>query len=1086
MGFCSVFLSTCKDSSGRENLFSEISPNQTGIDFSNTLLEDEQFNIIEYLYFYNGGGIAVGDINNDDLPDLYFSSNQNANRLYLNKGNFKFEDISETAAVSGIGNWKTGVTFADVNGDGYLDIFSCSVGGYKKFTGRNQLLINNGDLTFSDRTDEYGLNFQGFSTQSIFFDFDNDGDLDMYLLNHSVHSVRSYGDVSLRNQSDFRAGDKLYRNDLVPLGVNKFTEITSQAGIHSSQIGYGLAVSVSDLNNDGYLDIYVSNDFHENDYLYINQGNGTFVQQAEKSLPHTSRFSMGNDVADINNDGQLDIITLDMLPSEESILKTTAGEDPFEIFEYKLGFGYHYQVSRNCLHLNAGTDANKHLKFIDIASFAGVEATDWSWAPLLADFDNDGYNDLFIANGIVRRPNDLDYISFISTDSAQRFLSTDEMIAKMPSGKVKNFFFQNMNGIQFQDKSQEWVSSKPSYSTGAAYVDLDNDGDLDLVLNNINSEASIIKNNSETNNWLTVSLIGTSPNNKAIGAKLIVYIGKDRFTRQLMPTRGWLSSSDYRLHFGLGKVDQIDSILVQWPDLTFQTIKSVKSNQHIKISQSALPKPTKESIKSTLLSSINDIKYLHSEDQFSPFTIERLLPHSLASESPSIALGDINGDKLDDVVVAGAKGSTYGLYIQTSTGFKESSNFIEDTISSDITDAVLVDINNDNMLDLILAKGGQEFENSTELAPALYLGSAKGGFRSSDAGDLTKILVNASCIRPMDYDKDGYFDLFIGGRVVAGSYGLNPTSYLLKNSGNGTFKIVDNLPSNKPGMVTDAMWQDLNADGMPDLVLVGEWMPITIWIQTNNGFEDRTQEFGFSQTNGWWNTIKSFDLDGDGDLDWLVGNHGLNSRLRASVIEPVELWVGDIDTNGSIDPMITYFNGHKSFPFISKDQLIKQVPSLKRKFLKYDDFRSVVIEDILTSTQRSDFVKKQVVTFASVWVENVGNSKFIIHQLPDEAQFFPIFSFEVTDLNEDKLPEILAVGNWFDKQPDLGRQDAGVGLILQANSTGKWQAIPQKESGFWVDGEARSVHFVQGVTSKWLVVGINNKPTQVFKINSGR
>ena len=546
---------SCEKKEQHDTLFHKLSSDQTNISFENRLTDSDDFNIIEYLYFYNGAGVSIGDINNDSLPDIYFTSNQGDNKLYLNKGNLRFEDITATAGVAGVGNWKTGVTMADVNGDGFLDIFVCGVGSYKKFNGRNQLLINNGDLTFSDMTEKYGLSFQGFSTQGTFFDYDNDGDLDLYLVNHAVHTKRSYGEAMLRFESDLLAGDKLYRNESTPGGDPHFVEVTKEAGILNSHIGYGLGVGVSDLDLDGDLDIYVSNDFNENDYLYINQGNGTFAQELENSIPHSSRFSMGNDIADINNDGMTDIFTLDMLPKDEEIIKTTAGEDAYEIYEFKLGYGYHYQVSRNTLQLNRGLNADGKLMFSDIAPLAGVEATDWSWAPLLADFDNDGYKDLFVANGIVGRPNDLDYINYISTDSAQRYFTDEQLIKQMPDGKVENQFFKNMGNRTFRPVAREWIVDEKTLSNGAAYGDLDNDGDLDLVVNNVNEPASIYRNDlpRDSGNFLKVVLEGRGANRFGVGARVAVYAGRETIVQEQIPTRGWLSSVDNRLHVGLGQ-----------------------------------------------------------------------------------------------------------------------------------------------------------------------------------------------------------------------------------------------------------------------------------------------------------------------------------------------------------------------------------------------------------------------------------------------------------------------------------------------------------------------------------------------------
>ncbi len=1064
---------------------------QTGIKFSNDIEETDQFSIIEYLYFYNGAGVSAGDINNDGLPDLYFSSNQGPNKLFLNKGDFKFEDISTKAGVSGLGNWKTGVTMADVNGDGYLDIFSCGVGGYKSFTGRNQLLINNRDLSFTDKTDEYGLTFQGFSTQSSFFDYDNDGDLDMYLVNHSVHSVRSYGDVLLRNQSDYKAGDKLYRNELIPSGNPSFTEVTSQAGIYSSQVGYGLSVGISDLNNDGYLDIYVSNDFHENDYLYINQRDGTFKQELERSIPHTSRFSMGSDIADINNDGWQDIYTLDMLPNEEAVLKASGGEDPYEIFQYKLQFGYHYQVSRNALQLNLGLTPDQTLAFSDIAPIAGVEATDWSWGPLLADFDNDGLRDLFIANGIMRRPNDLDYINYISSDSAQRFLSDQAMIDKMPSGKVPNFFFRNNGDLTFDNVSESWTTVNPTLSNGSAYADFDNDGDLDLVVNNINEQASVYRNSIDrASNYLKVKLLGTSSNLFGVGAKVNVYTEALTLTNELIPSRGWQSSSDYMLHFGLGKTSLIDSLIVIWPGGKFQTIKSLKPNQTLELKQpdSQGNWYSIQSQNKSLLQIAESIDFTHRENDFTGFEIERLIPHTLSTQGPKAAVGDVNGDQLDDVFIGGAKGQSGVLFIQDQQGrFRTSGQavFDSDSLAED-TNAVFFDADGDGENDLVVVSGGQEQEGAIpELRPRLYVNTGKGKFKKEEDA-FPHLYVNAACVKPEDFDGDGDVDLFIGGRVVAGSYGMTPPSFLFMNDGKGKFSdVTQKLPVAALGMISDASWHDWNADGKKDLILVGEWMPITILLQNQQGdFIDHTNDYGLENSSGWWNTMSQTDIDEDGDIDFLVGNAGLNSRLRASEKEPVEIWVDDLDFNGSTDPIITYFNNHQRYPFVSRDQLVKQVPPLKRKFLKYADYRHVKLEDIIASEKLKKVVHRKAALFASVWIENNGDGKYQVHELPDEAQLFPVFSFAVHDVNHDGHADILAVGNWFAVQPDLGRQDAGYGLILLGDGKGNFTPEPMHDTGFWVPGESRDVKVLRmGKGKTEILVTRNNDSVLIFKLS---
>lgn len=1090
-----IGLQGCQNGQKSNQLFYKVPVSQTNVDFENTLKDSDDFNIIEYLYFYNGGGVALGDINNDGMTDIYFSSNQQSNKLYLNKGNFAFEDITATSGVSGVGNWKTGVTMADVNGDGFLDIFVCGVGNYKKFKGRNQLFINNGNLTFSDKTDEYGLTFQGFSTQASFFDYDNDGDLDLYLVNHSVHTRRSYGHARLRYESDSLAGDKLYRNELVATGKAHFIDVTSQAGILNSQIGYGLGVGISDLNLDGYLDIYVSNDFNENDYLYINQRNGTFTQELEKAIPHSSRFSMGNDIADINNDGLMDILTLDMLPKVENVIKTTAGEDPYEIYEFKLRHGYHYQFARNALQLNRGCDEKNNLMFSDIASIAGVEATDWSWSPLLADFDNDGYKDLFVANGIVGRPNDLDYINFIARDSSQRYLSDQKLIEQMPSGKVPNVFFRNEGNLSFQDVSDSWTGTEPSLSNGASYADLDNDGDLDLVVNNINEKAFLYRNDmgSTAVNFMKIKFEGEGANRFGIGARVLVFVGNKKIVYEQIPSRGWLSSVDYTMHIGLGN-EKVDSVSIRWPDNKSQTLKTIQPRQTITVKQSDASIRNQKIEKTDhrpLLGEKNELLFKHKENNFTAFNIERLIPHMLSTQGPKISVGDVNGDKLNDFFVGGAAGQPSAVFIQNRNGdFNQSIQpFIEaDSLTEDV-DATFADVDGDETLDLIVVGGGQEFKAASKnLLPRLYLNDGRGNFRRAEE-NLPDVFVNASCVEPADVDYDGDVDLFIGGRVIPGQYGVDPQSVLLINNGRGVFQdetsrlIGHENNKGSLGLVTDAVWRDINNDRRIDLVVVGEWMPITVLIQDESGFfENKTKEYGLTHTNGWWNTIAAHDFDKDGNVDFVVGNLGRNSRLRATLQEPVSIFIGDIDNNNSLDHILTYYNQGKRYPLLSRDQLVKQIPSLRRKFLKYDTYKDVKLEDILDQSLQKRFSRKDVYTFNSVYVQNTGNGKFLINDLPVEAQMFPIFSFCVDDLNDDGNADILIAGNLDAVQPDFGRYDAGYGLVLTGDGKHRFKSIEAQQSGFVVKGQGRDIKLLTDYDGKKrFLVSRNNASIQVFK-----
>ncbi len=1094
-----VFLSSCNTRSKQKEstLFTKIPASASGIHFSNNLKENSQFNIIEYLYFYNGGGISIGDINNDGLPDLYFTSNQAENKLYLNKGDFHFEDITAKAGVSGAGNWTTGTTMADVNGDGLLDLFVCGVGGYKSFTGKNQLFINNGDMTFTDRTDEYGLVFQGFSTQAAFFDYDNDGDLDMYLLNHAVHTPRSRGDSWLRYQVDPKAGDKLYRNDLIPEGLARFSDVTATTGILSSQIGYGLGVGIADMNKDGFPDIYVSNDFHENDYLYINQRDGTFKQVLEKSIPHTSRFSMGNDIADINNDGWPDILTLDMLPKEEAIIKTTAGEDSYEIYRYKLLAGYHYQLMRNALQLNRGVGSSGAITFSDIAPLAGVEATDWSWGALLADFDNDGFKDIYVTNGIVKRPNDLEYINYASDNPALRNASYSEFVHRMPGGSASNVFFRNQHDLTFSDVSSLWMEDNAGFSNGSAYADLDNDGDLDLVVNNIDQKASVYRNDlpSGDRHYLRVKLEGKAPNLFGIGAKVVVYADGKLIYQEQNISRGWQSSVDYLIHIGLGSNSTVDSLLVIWPDKRFQKLNNIKGDQTLTIRQDVANGhwnyDQQIRVSSPGLHSVESGLFKHKENDFVPFNKEKLTPHMLSTQGPKIAVGDVNNDLRQDFFIGGATGQAGAIFVQQANGEFTLSNQKSLRLDSMAEDAgaAFFDANGDGALDLIVVGGGQQFAlDNPNLLPRLYLNDGKGNYNRA-MKNVPDIFLNASCVRPADFDHDGDMDLFIGGRVVAGKYGIDPKSYLLINDGHGVF--TDGTARHfsgkagqegQLGMVTDAVWVDLNEDGREDMIVVGEWMPVTILIQDAEGlFQNRTDEYGFKNTNGWWNVISTYDFDKDGDQDFVVGNLGLNSRLRPSVDEPVGLFIADIDQNESLDHLLFYYKDNKAVPFFSRDELAEQVPLLKRAYPSYEMYKDATYQDMIGRLNLTAIAQKEVFTFSSIAVENRGEDGLLIKPLPMEAQMFPIFAFSFDDLDNDGKTDLMMGGNWFGVQPYFGRYDGGYGLVLWGDGMEMGKAAG-RVSGLEVKGEVRDIQKIRNTNGDHLFLfGLNNDSLKILK-----
>lgn len=1075
-----------------ETLFTHVPSGVTSIEFQNTLSEDKDFNIIEYLYFYNGGGVGIADFNNDGRQDVYFVANQQSNRMYINAGDWNFKDVTASSGTGGSGNWKTGVTLADVNNDGWIDLFLTGVGGYKKFTGQNQLLVNNGDLTFSDHTDEFGLAFQGLSTHASFFDYDHDGDLDLYLVNHSVHSPRSYGKKSLRFQQDSLAGDRLYRNELVPSGTVSFTDVTHEAGIHASQIGYGLAVATADLTNDGYPDIYVSNDFHENDYLYINQRDGTFQQELERTMPHGSRFSMGNEVADVNNDGWLDILTLDMLPFDEPVIKTSAGEDTYEVYQFKLQYGYHPQIARNNLQINRGLDSGR-LFFSDIAWFAGIAATDWSWGALLADYDGDQRKDLLITNGIVRRPNDMDFINFIASDSAQRLLQRDPMpfIKQMPGGKVPNRIFKNAGDYRFTLMNETWGLQEPTFSNGAAYGDLDNDGDLDLIVNNINEPASILRNNTDVRFQRIRLADRQSPGNRnAIGARVRIRSEAAVQSFELLANRGWCSSSSTEISFAAASPYEIE---VDWPDGT-QQLEAGRSEAEIKIEKKAGSKRTPVSSRHQFGPFDSGITYRHHENNFNAFSRESLIPHMLTTEGPPLAVTDINRDGLDDVYVGGGRGQRGALYLQGANGrfiLSPQQAFAADTSAEDV-DAIWVDVDGDQDQDLVVAGGGHEkLSRSRGLRVRLYLSDHRGSLTDATA-QLPEVYVNASCVRSADFDGDGDMDLFIGASVMPFLYGMAPPSYLWINDGAGHFvdhprwlgaSTFSNVTRVRPGMVKDAAWADVNLDGRPDLLLAGEWMPLTVLIQqADRTFLNLSDSYGLQNTRGWWNALHAADLDGDGDQDFIAGNLGLNSRFSASPHQPLSLLLGDFDANGSSDHIIMYYNGETQYPFATRDELVKQLPTLKKKYLKYEDYRHVRLADLIPPEHRQQSAELGIDMLASVVLWN-EKGRFSVQPLPAEAQWSPVYAIASDDLNDDQRPDLLLGGNLLATQPSIGPYDASYGTILLARNGRAWEAVPPGSSGFVLKGQVRDIKVMlaPGGGTTYLIAR-NGMPVQTFRL----
>jgi hypothetical protein len=1077
-------------------IFKTLDSKLTGIDFSNTLKPTPQFNLFSYMYYYNGAGVGAGDFNNDGKIDLFFSANQGDNKLYLNKGGLQFADVTKAATIPQDGGWSTGVSIIDINNDGLLDIYICKVGHYKVLHNKNQLLVcqginKEGIPQYKDEAAAYGLDFTGFSTQAVFFDYDGDGDLDMFLLNHSVNHDGNYAPrKNFLNTYDSLAGQKLYRNDIQfadhKIKKGRFNDVTEQSGIHGSKIGYGLGVAVADINLDGWPDFYVGNDFHENDYLYINQKNGTFKDETEQRLMHTSQFSMGVDVADVNNDAYPEIISMDMLPNDPYILRRSLAEDDYTIFLEKLAYGYNYQYARNNLQLN-----RRNGMFTETAQYSGVYATDWSWASVWMDFNNDGKKDLFISNGIPKRMNDIDYINFVSNTEVQQKLRDSNvgekdmgLISKFPEIKLPNKFYCNTGNMVFRDVTDSVDNNLPAFSNGTIYADLDNDGDLDIVVNNINDPVLIYENTSNNKKdkpFCSVQLKGADNNSGAIGAKLILFANGGIRTYENNPVHGFQSSMLEPLHVGLSNT-KVDSAFLIWPDNTYQPV-NLQPNQFITLAyQPGLPvfdyavlrnyfkNPAREMEDITASSGL---LYNHEENQFNEFNREPLIPRMISTEGPPLAIADINHDGLEDVFIGSSKTFHNAVFLQTPGG-----KFVK-TIQPEMlkdsmwesTDAVWADVNNDTHPDLLLASGGNEYYGTDEhLLPLLYLNDGKGNLtRKNDA--FTNIYTTQSSIAPVDFNNDGYVDLFIAGRCEPWNYGQLPRSYLLQNDGTGKFTDVTQQYAPAlmyPGMVTSAQWLDMNADGKKDLLLTYEWGGIDAYINEGKAFTKKI----ITDKKGWWTFLLPVDIDQDGDIDFVAGNFGCNSRLKASPAEPVTMYFNDFDENGKKDQVVTYYLQGQEIPFNTKQDLEKQLPLIKKNFLYAEDFAKASLPALLGSNKLSKADKFTANYFSNAVILNKGNFQFDVQPLPWEAQLTTYRDAVVVDANNDHLPDLFLTGNFYSNNIQIGRQDGDFGTILINKGEGKFEYTTL--NGVLLKGESRHVKPLQVAGKTTYIVSRNN------------
>lgn len=1111
----SILFIGCKD----KPLFNEKSVESTGLNFENTLVETSDFNVVTYEYIYNGGGLSVGDLNNNGLPDIYLSGNQVSNKLFLNKGNLKFEEVTLAAEITEKKGWKTGTTMADVNGDGLLDIYLCYSGNapsegvaepvIEEYAGRsNQLFINQGPNAdgiplFKEMSKEYGLDAVGtFTTQAYFLDYDLDGDLDLFLLNHANKFQNNLFNVkTLRSLRHPYYGNKLFENT-----GDRFIEVSENSGIAGSGINFGLSAAISDLNKDGYPDIFVTNDYSEQDFCYINQQDGTFKDISHTAFGHLSKFSMGSDIADINNDLQPDIFVVDMLPEDNYRQKSLKGPDKFNRERMLVDSGYHHQYMRNNLHLNKGLKPDTTLIFSEIAQISGISNTDWSWAPLIADYDNDGLKDIFITNGYLRDYSNLDFNNYTVYEELEKAqakgkkLDLGLLIGKIPSTKIANYSFRNIGEAHFENSTEAWGLTKKQVSNAAAYADFDNDGDLDLVINNLNDLVSLYENTTIGENdlhYIKINLKGSKKNSYALGAKLILTLANgEKIYQEAYYGRGFQSSVEPLMTIGLGKARVISKLEVIWPSMKKTSLKDVAVDQILVLSENDVNEyfqytPDTPSSLLTDVTKDSGLDFKHKEDNYVDFYNESLIPYQLSKMGGNASVGDVNGDGNDDVYFESAKGQISQLFLGTADGTlvlnNENQPWTEaEDVDKEDTASLFFDADGDGDLDLYVVSGGNEaYDGKSYYQDRLYVNDGAGNFSKAENA-LPDMKFSGGVVTAADYDKDGDLDLFIGGRVSGNSYPMAPRSTILKNESKGdklNFAAQANPDLDKIGMLTGALWEDIDNDTWPDLILVGEWMPVTIIKNEKGQLKDRTENYGLSDTKGWWLSLVAADIDQDGDTDFLLGNLGLNTEFKASRSEPMRYYIQDIDKNGRIDPLLTYYKKGVSYPLPGRDELLGQVPSLKKYFKTYDSYAKTTTDQLLAAASIKPVFTLEIEELQSSYLINKGNGTFEFRSLPREAQVSAVQDFVYEDFNGDGIKEILTAGNLYPFRVNIGQMDASIGSLLtfKDDSLVNYN-LAQK---LWLQGDIRDLNVMQFKSGeKRLLVTRNDDKASLYHINA--